>query len=59
MSGVAGVILAGGRGRRMGPLGEEFPKALLPVANEPLIAHHLRLLQLAAGRGTAPRRRVK
>jgi glucose-1-phosphate thymidylyltransferase len=39
-----GVILAAGRGRRMGALGEEYPKALLPVANEPLIGHHLRLL---------------
>jgi NDP-sugar pyrophosphorylase family protein len=28
----------------MGPLGEHYPKPLLPVANEPLIAHHLRLL---------------
>ena len=40
-----GVILAGGRGRRMGPLGERYPKALLPVANRPLIAHHLQLLR--------------
>ncbi|MFL5383824.1 MAG: nucleotidyltransferase family protein [Longimicrobiaceae bacterium] len=44
MSGLVGVILAGGRGRRMGALGDEFPKALLPVANLPLAAHHLRLL---------------
>ena len=45
MSGYAGVILAGGRGRRMGALGERYPKALLPVANRPLIAHHLQLLR--------------
>jgi len=44
MSEFVGVILAGGRGRRMGPLGEEYPKVLLPVANEPLIGHHLKLL---------------
>lgn len=40
----AGVILAAGRGSRMGSLGEAYPKALLPVANEPLISHHLRML---------------
>jgi glucose-1-phosphate thymidylyltransferase len=28
----------------MGLLGDEYPKALLPVANEPLIGHHLKLL---------------
>jgi dTDP-glucose pyrophosphorylase len=40
-----GVILAGGRGTRMGLLGERYPKALLPVANRSLIAHHLQLLR--------------
>lgn len=40
-----GVILAAGRGSRMGPLAEHFPKALLPVANEPLILRHVRLLR--------------
>lgn len=44
MKAPVGVILAGGRGRRMGPLGEDYAKALLPVANEPIIGHHLRLL---------------
>jgi dTDP-glucose pyrophosphorylase len=39
-----GVILAAGRGRRLGSLGEAYVKALLPVANEPVIAHQLRLL---------------
>jgi len=38
-----GVILAAGQGKRMGPLGEEYPKALLPVGDEPLIGHQLRL----------------
>jgi dTDP-glucose pyrophosphorylase len=42
---VTGVILAGGQGSRMGVLGEQYPKALLPVANEPLLVHHLRLLE--------------
>jgi NDP-sugar pyrophosphorylase family protein len=37
------VILAAGHGKRMGLLGEEYPKALLPVGDEPLIGHQLRL----------------
>lgn len=41
---VQGVILAGGQGSRMGALGEQYPKALLPIGNDPVIAHHLRLL---------------
>jgi len=45
MSSHVGVILAGGRGARMGALGDAYPKALLPLANEPLIAHHLRFLR--------------
>ena len=40
-----GVILAGGKGTRMGPLGKDYPKALLPIANEPLICHHLKFLR--------------
>ena len=31
------VVLAGGQGSRMGRLGEQYAKALLPVGNEPLI----------------------
>jgi glucose-1-phosphate thymidylyltransferase len=45
MSGLRGVILAGGQGSRMGVLGTQYPKAMLPIANEPIIVHHLRLLQ--------------
>ena len=41
---ILGVILAAGQGRRLGALGEKCVKALLPVANEPVIAHHLHLL---------------
>ena len=40
-----GLILAAGRGERMGALSGIYPKPLLPVANEPVIAHHLRLFQ--------------
>ena len=39
------VILAGGRGSRMYPLTEECPKALLPVANRPLIWYPVQLLE--------------
>jgi dTDP-glucose pyrophosphorylase len=41
---IVGVILAAGQGRRLGALGSECVKALLPVANEAVIVHHLRLL---------------
>lgn len=45
MDASVGVILAAGRGTRMGLLSETYPKALLPVANKPLIAHHITLLK--------------
>jgi len=37
------VVLAGGLAKRMWPLTEQLPKALLEVAGEPFIAHQLRL----------------
>jgi NDP-sugar pyrophosphorylase family protein len=37
-------ILAGGLGTRLGDLTHSLPKALLPVAGQPFIAHQLRLL---------------
>jgi len=37
--------VAGGKGTRMGALGKDYPKALLPIANEPLIGHHLKFLR--------------
>jgi dTDP-glucose pyrophosphorylase len=45
VSSLIGVILAGGTGTRMGSLGKDYPKALLPIANEPLIFHHLKFLR--------------
>ena len=44
MRDVLGVVLTAGRGRRLGALGDAHVKALLPVANEPVLGHHLRLL---------------
>ena len=43
MNELIGVVLAGGRGRRLGALGDSYAKALLPVGNEPIVGHHLRL----------------
>lgn len=45
MGDYVGAILAAGRGTRMGSLGYNYPKPLLPVANEPLIVRHLRILR--------------
>jgi dTDP-glucose pyrophosphorylase len=35
----------------MGTLGEQYPKALLPIGNEPVIVHQLRLLETLGVRG--------
>ena len=42
---IRGVILAAGRGERMGALGERYPKASLPVCNKPIILHHIELMR--------------
>jgi NDP-sugar pyrophosphorylase family protein len=39
------MILAAGRGTRLGPLGASVPKVLVEVAGEPLLARHLRHLE--------------
>jgi translation initiation factor eIF-2B subunit gamma len=41
------VILAGGQGQRMYPLTHGSPKALLPVANRPILAYQVSLLEKA------------
>ncbi len=38
------MVLAAGYGSRLGGLGENLPKAMLPLAGEPLLAHTLRYL---------------
>lgn len=39
-----GVILAAGKGTRMLPFSEHYPKPILPVAGKPLVAHQLETL---------------
>lgn len=41
------VIIAAGKGTRMGPLTESRPKAMLPVANKPLLEHIILALKNA------------
>ncbi|MDQ3894311.1 MAG: nucleotidyltransferase family protein [Actinomycetota bacterium] len=44
------MILAAGRGTRLGNLGERVPKVLLDVGGEPLLSRHLRFLERHAVR---------
>ncbi len=43
-----GMVLAAGFGTRLGPLGDERPKALLPVCNRPLYHYAFELLSSAS-----------
>jgi len=47
---VKAMLLAAGRGERMGALTERCPKPLLPVAGKPLLRHHLERLSQAGVR---------
>ena len=42
---VVGVILAAGRGTRMAPFSERYPKPILPVLGKPLLAHQIESLR--------------
>lgn len=44
-SGFEGVILAGGKGSRMAPFSEQYPKPLLPVCNRPVIEHQIEIMR--------------
>jgi dTDP-glucose pyrophosphorylase len=40
-----GAILAGGKGTRMAPFSDRYPKPLLPVLNKPLLQYQIELMQ--------------
>ena len=44
-NGYTGVILAGGRGNRMAPFSEKYPKPLLPVCNRPLMEYQIDIMR--------------
>lgn len=44
-NGIMGVILAGGKGSRMYPFSEHYPKAILPICNKPLMEHQIEMMK--------------
>lgn len=42
---ITGVILAGGKGSRMYPLGETMPKCILPICNRPLMEYQIGMMR--------------
>ncbi len=45
MTACSAVILAAGRGARMGRLGNSYAKPLVPIGDAPVVGHHLRMLR--------------
>jgi glucose-1-phosphate thymidylyltransferase len=45
MPSLMGVILAAGKGTRMRPFSEHWPKPILPLGGKPLIAHQLEMMK--------------
>ena len=43
--GIMGVILAGGKGSRMYPFSEHYPKAILPICNKPLMEYQIEMMK--------------
>ncbi|MFS0785383.1 sugar phosphate nucleotidyltransferase [Shouchella sp. 1P09AA] len=39
------LLLCGGKGTRMGAITEEIPKPLIPIENEPMVSHIMRIYQ--------------
>ena len=50
---LVGAILAAGRGSRMEPFGERFPKPILPICNKPLIVYQIELMRSLGVRDVA------
>jgi glucose-1-phosphate thymidylyltransferase len=44
-SGMVGVILAAGKGARMLPFSERYPKPILPILNRPVLAHQIDVMR--------------
>src|SRR5262245_18649668 len=42
---IVGVILAGGRGTRMFPFSDHYPKPLLPICNKPLVVYQIEMMK--------------
>ncbi|MEE9394506.1 MAG: sugar phosphate nucleotidyltransferase [Planctomycetota bacterium] len=42
---LSGVILSAGKGSRIDPFNTHYPKPLLPIANQPIMGHHLEIFR--------------
>lgn len=42
---IIGVILAGGKGNRMYPFSEHYPKCILPICNKPLLQYQIEMMK--------------